>query len=121
MYRFDLELETFVGWTEDWEKDQWKTDGAMNRVLFSNKYNHLCFILPDTDHMYFIHEEDIVFRRHYGWVIFAQCNMTGFEEDEVTIFLAVTLIQKTPQIVKVMHPEEGINYNRVLDLNEENE
>ncbi len=46
MYRFDLELEdwgvdvnalketaisrTFVGWTEDWEKDKWKTDGAVN-------------------------------------------------------------------------------------------
>ena len=52
---------TFVGWTKDWEKDKWKTDGAVNRVLFSNKYKDLCFVLPDTGHMYYIHEEDIMF------------------------------------------------------------
>ncbi len=87
---------TFVGWTEDWEKDKWKTDRAVNQVLFSNKYKDLRFVLPDTGHMYYISEEDIVFQRCYGWVIYAQCDMPGVEEDEVTICLVVTLIQKTP-------------------------
>ncbi len=44
--------------------------------------------------MYYIREEDIVFRRHYGWVIYAQGDVPGVEEDKVTIFLAVTLIKK---------------------------
>ncbi len=57
-------LRTFVGWTKDWEKDKWKTDRAVNRVLFFNKYNKykdLRFVLPDTGHMYYICDEDIVF------------------------------------------------------------
>ncbi len=47
----------------------------------------------------------------------------GVEEDEVTIFLAVTLIQKTPQAdgVKVMHPVEGSDQDRVWDPDEEME
>ncbi len=53
------------------------------------------FVLPDTGHMYYIQEEHVVYRKRYGWVIYAQCNVPGVEEDEVTIFLAVTLIQKT--------------------------
>ncbi len=64
----------------------------MNQVLFSNKYKYLCFF-PDTGHMYYIREEDTVFRRCYGWVIYAQFDMPGVEEDEVTISLAMTLIQ----------------------------
>ncbi len=77
---------SFVGWNEYWEKDKWKTDVAMNKVFFSNKYKDLSFDLPDSGHIYYIHEEDIVFRRHYGWVIYAQYNVPGIEEDEVTIF-----------------------------------
>ncbi len=97
---------TFMGWTKDWEKDMWKTDGAVNWVLFSNKYKDLHFVLPDTGHMYYISEKDIVFQRHYWCVIYVQCDVPGVEEDEVTIFLAVALIQKTPQVdgVKVVHP-----------------
>ncbi len=112
---------TFVGWTKDWEKEKWKTDGAVNRVLFSNKYKDLRFILPDTGHMYYIRDEDIVFQRHYGWVIYAQCDVPGVKEDEVTIFLAMTLIQKTPQAdgVRVMHPVEGSDCDRVWDPDEE--
>ncbi len=103
--RFDLELENwdvdvnelkeitisrnFVGWTEDWEKEKWKVDVAVNKVLFANKYKDMHFILPDTGHMYYIREEDVVYRRRYGWVIYAQCNVPGVEEDEVTVFLAV--------------------------------
>ncbi len=70
---FDLELEawgvnmdafeepaishTFIGWTEDWENDKWKTDGAVNRVLFSNKYKDLHFVLPDAGHLYYIFKD----------------------------------------------------------------
>ncbi len=52
-----------------------------------------------------------------------QCDVPGVEEDEVTIFLAVTLIQKTPQVdvVKILHPVEGSDHNRVWDPNEEME
>ncbi len=73
--------------------------------------------------MYYIHEEDIVFCRCYGWVIYAWCDVSGIEENEVTIFLAVTLIQKTPQVngVKVMHPKQGSDCDRVWDPGEENE
>ncbi len=47
--------------------------------------------------------------------------MPGVEEDKVTIFLAMTLIQKTPQVdgVKVMHPEVGSDCDRVWDPNED--
>ncbi len=47
--------------------------------------------------------------------------MPDVEEDEVTIFLPVTLIQKTPQVdgVKVMHQEEGSDCDRVLDPDED--
>ncbi len=71
--------------------------------------------------MYYIREKDIVFQRCYGWVICVQCDVPGVEEDEVTIFLAVTVIQKTPQVdgVKVMHPLEGSDHDRVWDLDED--
>ncbi len=48
--------------------------------------------------------------------------MPGVEEDEVIIFLAVTLIQKTPQVdsVKFMHPVEGSYCDRVWDPDEKN-
>ncbi len=42
-------------------------DGAVNKVFFSNKYEDLCFVLPDTGHMYYIREEHILFRKRY-WV-----------------------------------------------------
>ncbi len=47
--------------------------------------------------------------------------MPGVEEDEVTIFLAMTLIQKTLQVegVKVMHAVEGSDCDRVWDPDEE--
>ncbi len=51
--------QSFVGWAEDWEKDKWKTDGAVKKVLDSKKYKDLCFVLPDTGHMYYKLEEDI--------------------------------------------------------------
>lgn len=94
--------------------EKWKTDGAPNMVLFSNKYKELCFVLPDTGHVYYFCEEDIVFRQHYGWVIYAQCDVQGVAEDKVTDFLAVTLIIKTPQAdcVKVLHPKKVVMSNK---------
>lgn len=80
--------QTVVQWTKDWERKKWKwkTDGAVKKVLFSNKYKDLCFVLPNTGHRYYICEEDIVYRRCLVWVIYAQCDVPGVEEDEVTIF-----------------------------------
>ncbi len=88
-------------------------DGAVNKVLFVNKYKDMHFVLPDTGHMYYIREEDVVYRRIYSWVI----NVPGVEEDEVTIFLAVTLIQKTDQAarIQVFHPEPGSQRDKVWD------
>ncbi len=73
--------------------------------------------------MYYICEEDIVFQRCYGWVIYVQCDVPGVEENEMTIFLVVTLIQKTPQVdgVKLIHPEVGSDCDRVWDPNEDTE
>ncbi len=73
------------------------------------------FVLPDTDHMYYIWEEDIVFRRHYCWVIYAQFDVPDVEEDKVTVFLVATLINKLPQAdgVKVLHPKEGSDDDKV--------
>ncbi len=133
--RFDLELENwgvnielkeipilrnFVGWTEAWEKEKWKVDGAVNKALFANKYKDMRFVLPDTRHMYYIQEEDVVYRRRYGWVIFAQCDVPGVEEDAVTIFHAVTLIKKTDQAagIQVLHPEPGSQRDKVWDFND---
>ncbi len=79
---------TIVRWTEDWAKDKLKTDGAVSKVLFSNKYKDLGFTLPDTGHMYYICKEGLVFQRRYGWVIYAQCDLPGVEDDAVTIFLS---------------------------------
>ncbi len=77
LYSVDLELENwgvdinklkeiaisrnFVGWIEDWEKEKWKVDGPVNKVLFANKYKDMHFVLPDTGHMYYIQEEDVVY------------------------------------------------------------
>ncbi len=62
-------------------------------------------------------------RRCYGLVIYSQFDVPGVDKDEVTIFIAMTLIQKTPQIdgVKVMHPLEGSDCDRVWDPDEEND
>ncbi len=61
-----------------------------------------------------------MFRRRYGLVIYAQCNVHLVEEDEVTIFLAVTLIQKTDQAagIQVLHPEPGCQRDKVWDPND---
>ncbi len=49
--------------------------------------------------------------------------MPGVEEDEVTVFLSMTLIHKTPQAasIKVMLPEQGSDHDRVWACDEENE
>ncbi len=49
-----------------------------------------------------------------------QCDVPGVEEDEVTVFLAVTLINKTPHAngVKVLHPNEGSVEDQIWDPNE---
>ncbi len=138
LYRFDLELEkwgvdvnafkepgishNFVGWTEEWEKVKLKTDSAVNKVFFSIKYKDLHFVLPDTGLMYYICEEDIVFRRRSGWVVYAQCDVSGVEEDEVTILSLLLWYKKNPQVdgVKVMHREEGSNCDRVWNPDEDN-
>ncbi len=45
---------------------------------------------------------------------------TGVEEDEVTIFLVVTLIQKTDQAtdIHVLHPGPGSQKDKVWDPND---
>ncbi len=131
LYRFDLEIEhwgvdinelkeiaisrSFVGWTEDWEKEKRKVDGAVNKVLLANKYKDICFVLPDTGLMYYIQEEDVVNRRRYGWVMYAQCNVPGVEAVP-----AVTLIQKTDQVagIQFLHPEPGSQRDKVWDPND---
>ncbi len=62
----------------------------------------------------------MVYRRRRGWVIYAQCNIPGVEEVKVTIFLAVTLIQKTEQAarIQVLHPEPGSQRDKVWDPND---
>ncbi len=59
----------------------------------------------------------MVHRRRYDWVIYVQCNVPGVEEDEVTILLAVALIQKTDQAagIQVLHPEPDSQRDKVWD------
>ncbi len=73
------------------------------------------FVFPDTGHMYYIWEEDLVRRRRYGLVIYAQCNVLGVEQDEVAIFLAVILNKKTEQAdgIQLLHPEPGSQRDKV--------
>ncbi len=66
-------LRNFVGWTEDWEKEKCKVDGT--NVLFANKHKNMCFVLPDTGHMYFIQEAHVVYSRRYDWVIYVECDL----------------------------------------------
>ncbi len=70
--------------------------------------------------MYYFQEKDIVFRK-CRWVIHAQCNGTGVEEDIVTVFLVITLINKTKQFdgVKVMDPEWGSEQDKEWNPDEE--
>ncbi len=63
------------GWTGDWEKEKWKVDWAVNKVLFANKYEDMHFILPDTGHMMcYIQEENVVYRRMYGCTCSVWCS-----------------------------------------------
>ncbi len=52
---------------------------------------------------------------------YAQYNGPGDEEDDVTFFLAMTLINKITQAdgCKVLHPEQGSDYNNVWNPDEE--
>ncbi len=34
----------FIGWTEDWEKEEFKDSGAVARAMFINKYKDTIFI-----------------------------------------------------------------------------
>ncbi len=62
----------------------------------------------------------MVYKRMYVWVICAQCGVPGVEEDEVTIFLAVTLIHKTYQavVIQVLHSEQVSQRDKVWDPND---
>ncbi len=42
------------------------------------------FVLPDTGHMNYIQEEDVMNRRRNGWIIYTQCYAPRVEEDKVT-------------------------------------
>ncbi len=69
--RFDQEIEdwgvdvdglkepaishAFVGWTEDREKDEWRTNGAVKNSCFLTSIK-LCFVLPDIGHVCYIHK-----------------------------------------------------------------
>ncbi len=105
----------------DWRlaNREWKVDGAVNKVLFANKYKEIHFVLPDTSHMYYIQVEDVLYRRRNGWVKYAQCDVPIVEEDDVIIFLAVTLMQKKKQeaSIQIMQPEPSNQKDEVQDPN----
>ncbi len=42
-----------------------------------------------TDPMYYKCKNDVVFRKCFEWVIYAQCDMSDVEENEATVFLMV--------------------------------
>ncbi len=73
--------------------------------------------MPDTGHMYYIQKDNAVYRIRYSWIIYVQCDVPGVEEDEVTIFLAVTLIQKTKHAtgIQFLHPEPGNQRDKLWD------
>ncbi len=78
------------------------------------------FVLHNTSHVYYIQEVDVVCRRRYGCAIYAQCDVPIVGEDEHTIFLAVTLIQKTYQAAwfRGLHPALGSLRDKVLGPND---
>ncbi len=54
----------------------------------------MLFILLDTSYIYYIPGYDVVYLRRNSWVTCAQYDVNGVEDDDVTIFLKVTLIQR---------------------------
>ncbi len=58
-----------------------------------------------------------MYRRRYDWVIFLQCDIPRVQEDEVTIFLANNLIEKTDKVarIQVLHPESGSQRDKLWD------
>ncbi len=103
--------QKFIGWTEDGEKEKFKDSGAVARAMFINKYKHTTFYLPDIGETYHVDDEGIQFLRGQsgGWTIYRNSDKPGVEEESLTPFLAVQLIQDTPQAVgvKVEQPMPG--------------
>ncbi len=98
---------------------KWKSDVTINTVLFAIKHKDLRIHLHDIVHMCYIREEDTIFWRQYGWVIYLQCDISNVTEDELTIFLS-TLIHKTRQAdsIPALHPKPWSKEKEVWDMNE---
>ncbi len=67
------------------------------------------FVSPNTGYTYNIIEEDMVYRRRYVGIIYAQCDVPGVEKDDITIFLPLLWSRRqSNRWIQVLHPEPGI-------------
>ncbi len=109
----------FIGWTEDWEKDKFKDSSTVARAVFINKYKDTAFYLPDTGDTCHVDDGGIQFLRGQsgGWTIYRNSDKPGVEEESLTPFLAVQLIQDTPQAVgvRVERPMPGSDDEQSYD------
>ncbi len=89
---------------------------CMMLCLLTNITGSLSLCLTPVICMIF--ERKMLFQQRYGCTVYSQCNVLGVEEGDVTIFLAVSLIQKTEQSpgIQVMHPEPGRDRYKLLIL-----
>ncbi len=112
-FRFDLQLEDWgidttqlkepaitqriKGWTGEWEKEKHKKNDAVLKAMFVNKYKDTVFDLPDADNnIFYVGEDEIVWKHGWdgGWTIYGVCNVEGVEDEKLTPFLAILLIQQ---------------------------
>ena len=116
IFRFDLQLEDWgidttqlkepaitrriKGWTEEWEKEKHKKNDAVSKAMFVNKYKDTVFDLPDADNnTFYVGENEIAQELGWdgGWTIFGVCGVDGVEDENLTPFSAISLIQLKKQ------------------------
>ncbi len=87
--------------------------------MFINKYKDTTFYLPDTEETYHVDDNGIQFLsgRSKGWNIYGNSHKPRVEEESLTPFLAVQLLQDTPQAtgVKVERPLLGSEDEELYD------
>lgn len=95
----------------------------MAKAMLTNKYENTVFSHPGCDKKtFYMSKEDIVFilqKKDGGCMIFAVYNEEDVEDENVTSFLAILLIQEEQQseVVLVEMPEPGCKEEKVWVTN----
>ncbi len=95
-----------------------KKNDADSKAMFVNKNKDTVFDLPDADdNIFYVGKSEIAWvqGRDGGWTIFGVCDVEGVEYEQLTPFIAISLIRLKQQKegIVIEMPEPGSKEEKV--------